>query len=387
MLVEEKYIDEWYREINSIYLRANYYRTVESLFAHFLELYGAISPSALDRQIARIPTDELFAKAIGWWMTICGKVGIPSVQQILWAKFPRVCPYCLKYPHENDVCEKIREEGKDANWTGLNLLIPANMSQWPLSIQDWQRMLYRIYQYDKFGSMPYTAAREGIFIRLGEEISEMSEAIRLLPVTHLFFLNEATDVFAWLMRYLSHIELGPDKQYGRISLSLTSSLQIEYPGQCKACENPSCVCPPFPDKKAQRISRTVDEGKAFADIQIVQLMTFQEAVQVFREGTHLYRLNTLAVERTEIKLVLDDLKRLLEKVSDKSDSLAALTVKVDRVIENQVISQASIDSIVVFLNEMPSEDRQIFQDFAINFSSSAIFQAFLMTLDLAKNLM
>jgi len=81
--------------------------------------------------------------------------------------------------------------------------------------------------------------------KLTEELGELGEAIRAIRVTPAYFLNEAADLFAWLMHLqtiLDTANMTPDDQVG---FRLTERFSAAYPDRCGHCQNQICVCPPI----------------------------------------------------------------------------------------------------------------------------------------------
>lgn len=133
-------LDEWYFRINSIYLDRNFYRDSPSIFAHLVEIMGGLSLLASNKTKPNVNADLFVAKAIAWWFALCGKVGVRSVQDMLWAKFPSVCPYCLACPHNEDRC---RSQGTPQilDWSALSRLGKENARNKPSSLGAWQRIV------------------------------------------------------------------------------------------------------------------------------------------------------------------------------------------------------------------------------------------------------
>lgn len=89
-------IDEWHKAINYIYADRNFYRDPASIFAHLVEVIGGLSQLASAKKKPGPPAESFLPKAVAWWFALCGKLGITSPADLLWLKFPGVCPYCQR---------------------------------------------------------------------------------------------------------------------------------------------------------------------------------------------------------------------------------------------------------------------------------------------------
>ena len=109
--MDEK-LDDLYYMINKIYLDRNFHRDRFSIFAHLVEILGGLSLLSSGKKKVGVNPRSYVPKAIAWWMALCGKVGIRSVENMLWQKFTYVCTYCHLIPHNNDRCKAIKGKSK-----------------------------------------------------------------------------------------------------------------------------------------------------------------------------------------------------------------------------------------------------------------------------------
>ncbi len=241
-------LDEWYRIINFIYWKANYYRDSQSLFTHLVEVVGGISMLASDKKKIDLSGETFIPKSLAWWMALCGKMSVESLSNILWAKFPYVCAYCQKCPHDPDECSDRKAKNPGPDWITLEKIGQTNLNHRPSSLGDWQRMFSTIYpaqQTEEYGPT---------FARLTEELGELAEAVRVFGVAPGYFLNEAADVFAWFMHIQNLIEQknGTSKRMrGYILESLFCEM---YPDHCKYCGQRVCNCGPILESTIGRIT-------------------------------------------------------------------------------------------------------------------------------------
>ena len=75
--------------INSIYLDRNFNRDASSIFTHLVEIVGSLSLLATEKTKPAVDPERYIPKALAWWMALCGKVGVRSVEDMLWGKISR----------------------------------------------------------------------------------------------------------------------------------------------------------------------------------------------------------------------------------------------------------------------------------------------------------
>src|SRR3954469_15832767 len=101
-------LDERYRSLNRLYLNRNFHRDAFSIFGHLVEIIGGLSGVASGKKKQDVTPQNFVPKAIAWWLALCGKVGVRSVEQMLWWKYPSVCPYCELREHRNAKCRQVK---------------------------------------------------------------------------------------------------------------------------------------------------------------------------------------------------------------------------------------------------------------------------------------
>jgi pyrimidine deaminase RibD-like protein/NTP pyrophosphatase (non-canonical NTP hydrolase) len=239
-------LDEWYFSVNSIYFDSNFYRAASSVFTHLVEVMGGLSLLATDKVKPDVDADTYLAKALAWWLALCGKLGVRSVDDLLWSKFPFVCPYCHKCPHNDDLCREAKRRSRNPDWDKLGEIAAGSIDRRPTSISAWQKMYAQIFPVSQ------TEKYEMVFGRFTEELGELAEAIRIGTVAPGYVISEAADVFAWLMKLINIREKQlPASQRGQ---KLEQSMWDQYPNKCRECGNPVCNCPPLLPKTLGRIA-------------------------------------------------------------------------------------------------------------------------------------
>ena len=104
-------LQDWYRHINGMYSDRNFYRSTESVCCHLIEVSRGLGVAATQRRKRDLKAQEFLPKTVAWWLALCGRAGIPEVEQMLWAKFPDTCAYCRRKPQGTLVTEYHRQRG------------------------------------------------------------------------------------------------------------------------------------------------------------------------------------------------------------------------------------------------------------------------------------
>ena len=265
-------LDEWYRNINSTYFHRNFDRRPADVCLHLIEVIGALSLLASDKTKPGIDKEAQVPKALAWWFSLCGKLGVRSVEAMLWDKFPGHCPYCQLPHHEPDRCTEMKAASPGPRWASLATL--GSVGDRPKTVSEWQLMFNKIYpvnQGDQFGPA---------FARLYEELAELSEAVRVFSSVPGYFLSEASDVFAWLMKIQNLI----DDKAGRIGAQrgfyIGQRLAKAYPNACRDCGRAICSCPPILASTVGRIAHEVP-SKLGSYEPIGRFMTPDRAAEAF----------------------------------------------------------------------------------------------------------
>jgi len=259
-------LDHWYHTINRIYWQQNLRRTSAEVFGHLVETIGGISLLETDKKKKGADPRSFVIKAIAWWLALCGKLRIRSVEEMIWAKFPGVCSYCLKVPHSSNC----KSSGNSPDWGRLQLI--GSKAARPSSLGEWQRMFRDIYP----ATLENPAGR--IYGHLAEEMGELAEAIRVFEVVPGFVLNEAPDVFAWILQ----IQNSLDHQ----STSPGDWLEIEfcrsYPDLCRYCAAEACECPSILPSTVGRLGAAIAPTRFKTQgIEINAFLSVDEPAQIF----------------------------------------------------------------------------------------------------------
>jgi NTP pyrophosphatase (non-canonical NTP hydrolase) len=223
------------------------------IFTHLVEVVGGLSLLASQKKKPGIVPEEFVSKCIAWWLALCGKVGVKSVAEMLWAKFPECCAYCQQNPHDPDMCSERKAERLGPDWATLQHI--GTTRDRPTRLGDWQRMFSTIYpaqQTEDFGPS---------FGRLTEEMGELAEAVRVFQAAPGYFLSEAADVFAWLMHIQNIVDQKKGTPKAKRGESIERAFCISYPDMCLDCGSSVCRCPAILESTVGRIAHEVPTGR------------------------------------------------------------------------------------------------------------------------------
>lgn len=377
-IIKPMSLDDWYLLINRIYLYKNYDKSAYSIFAHLIEILGGLSSIISGKKKSNVKPENYFPKVITWWFALCGKVGIKSVEKIIWTKFPGVCPYCKKTPHQERECKARKNTSKKIDWKELQKIGKDKTP--PKRLCDWQKMFDEIYPSIS------TSSAEKIFGRLCEEAGEMAEAIRLLPLTPRYFIVEACDLFAWIMAMINDFEAknGLLLEENR-GLWIEEKLWENYPGKCLDCGSPICNCPPILETSLGRISKEIPSG----DIEMIPgglFRNFQEAKNLFSFGK-----NYIETEKGNINITAEVLNEINnginlilnhfnseniysnEITNDLSESLKLIKEFTSKQQNNEIL----LKEIAQKISQLPEKEKSKFINFLKDTSSNVLVSGLL----------
>ena len=352
-------LDGWYLLVNSIYLDRNFYRDPSSIFAHLVEVVGSLSLLATEKTKPRIEPEQYIPKALAWWMALCGKLGVRSVDDMLWTKFPGVCSYCHFEVHKQSPCREKKKTPPSPNWPRLIELGQSNVSSRPTTLDGWLEMFARIYPSSDTEQYPAT------FGRFSEELGEVAEAVRVFPVAPGYFLSEGADLFAWLM-HLHGVVSAKNEAQGKPRLpQLQQGLGEMYPGVCRDCGSSVCTCPPILPKTLGRIAHEVPSSES-PFVPGGALLSTSEALALFTLGAREVSLGTTRIP------VSDDLVRgihslvvsVQRQLTAQNALMAGVSAEVRETLsavedsaDAQRLTQEQLAALVVAFQEMPTPAR------------------------------
>lgn len=370
-------LDEWYRKLNGIYLDRNFYRDAFSIFSHLVEVMGGLSLMASEKTKPNTSPELYIPKALAWWLALCGKLGVRSVEDMVWNKFPGVCSYCERQPHRDDVCRQRKRSAQGPDWAALEKR--ASQTPRPRSLAEWQNAFYDIYPSTQ--TEPYSLT----FARFTEELGELAEAIRVSPIAPGYILSEAADVFAWLMHLQNLIEDKSDVDPTERGAALASAFATAYPDVCRDCGNPVCTCPPILPGTLGRIAHEVPlNSQSFSHGGA--LLAIDEAMELFRLGERTIQIGDTKIEVSsttirEIHQMVTQLTTLAldgkEEMGHQAANLIEISRRITSLTETQRVTQEGIEELADAVARLPPDARERFLADVRSLSTSVWAGAFI----------
>lgn len=383
-MLTKKSLDDWYRTINAIYLDRNFYRSLESIYLHFIEVAASLNTAGEKSRKKHIAAEDFLPKTIAWFFALCGRAGIPSVEKMIWAKFPNVCPYCRLKIHLGTRCKENDPSRSEVDWNELKVIADRDRVHMPRTLAQWQQMFNRIYPRDE------NTKHELNIKRLGEELGETAEAIRILPVATQYIICEASDIFAWLMGFANQFDADrktPEKEIGRY---LEQRIEKAYPDGCVECGFSICKCPAILPSTIGRISK---EGPRYQIFEHERgLFSIEESMQFFGRALQGIKIGNQQFDSDE-RNIYKEFEKDLATIIERLDSLNAVSgqtlISLTHVLSQlEVLAkqgslvQADVDKLIAFVKAQPSKVKSIIVNFLVNLTASGAFGA--MTLAVTK---
>jgi hypothetical protein len=239
-------LDDLYRMTSFIYHDSNLGRSREATLLHFFEVCGMLTLLDRKKKRDRVDVPGALCKALGWYFPLLAKMGVESVERLLFTKYPNVCPYCRKSPHVEQQCKLIKGTEGVLSHELVRGLTEANWERRPAGLNEWQRMFDAIY--------PRSLNSTGFsIIALMEELGELAEAVRVFDRYPHYFYGEAADVFSYLMGLANEYTLRCSERGETFDYEL--EFLARYPGLCIACGARVCVCPTVPPATVGRMAK------------------------------------------------------------------------------------------------------------------------------------
>jgi NTP pyrophosphatase (non-canonical NTP hydrolase) len=245
-------LDDLYKMIAHIYVEQNAHRPASATFAHFVEVCGMLTVHSRNKKREGATFVDAICKALGWYFPLMAKFKVTSIEEIIFRKYPYVCPYCRLKPHEDISCKTTRGTSKTVDHAALRSAYQANRELRPTTINEWQLMFQAVYPR----SMDDARAGRST-LGLLEELGELAEAVRVFDRYPKYFAGEAADVFSYLMGMVNEYILSV-QQEGDSLFSLEDELIKRYPGLCVQCGHGVCICPLVPEATVGRMAKELD---------------------------------------------------------------------------------------------------------------------------------
>lgn len=212
---------EWQAMFGTIYGDRNSKVPFPELWLHLMEEAGQVAEDLRKEKFKRLSYDlpDVFA----WLCAFANKYSV-DLSDVVWNKFPAVCPYCEREEH----CICIAGSYPDYEPPRLNdFRLRADKK--PEKFEGWENMFRKIY-----GNVNRTLPYFAIGFHLMEEIGEVAKEIRVDDREKC--KEELADVFAWIIGMVLKVQLDFN------DFVFTDELWATYPGICKDCKNEKCNC-------------------------------------------------------------------------------------------------------------------------------------------------
>jgi NTP pyrophosphatase (non-canonical NTP hydrolase) len=246
-------LDDLYLMTAHIYSHRNEERSIEATFAHFVEVCGMLSLHGRPKRREGIDVPDALCKALGWLFPLCAKLGVVSVERLLFRKYPNACPYCRKCPHDERWCKIVKGTKNTVDHRALRELARVNESSRPRSLDEWREMFDAIYPR-RMGDRESHRSTSGLL----EELGELAEAVRVHGRHPKYVAGEIADVVSYLLGIANEYALVVASEQDGEEFSLEREYLLRYPGMCPQCGNHICVCPPLPSATIGRLAKELD---------------------------------------------------------------------------------------------------------------------------------
>lgn len=243
-------LDDLYHMVAYIYSDKNAERPVSVTLAHFIEVCGVLTTHAKKKNREEFSLEDALCKTLGWYFPLLTKFKVKSVQELLYRKYPNVCPYCRLQPHVEKRCKQVRGTHATVDHDALRNKYNENKNSMPVSLNEWQEMFARIYPRS-------LKDREWSVISLFEELGELAEAIRVFDTHPKYFAGEAADVFSYIMGIAIEHSLVLQSE-NKPEFNFESEFLKRYPGLCPQCGCQICICPVIPAATIGRMAKELD---------------------------------------------------------------------------------------------------------------------------------
>lgn len=245
-------LDDLYLMVASIYGEQNAQRPPSATFAHFVEVCSMLTVHDRKKKREDLDVPDALCKSLAWFFPLLAKFRVSSVEDLVFKKYPFVCPYCRKCPHKDAICKTIKGTKPTVDHTALREKHAENSDRRPRGLNEWQKMFDKIYERD-VNDLGTARSTLGLF----EELGELAEAVRVFDKHPKYFAGEAADVFSYIMGIAN--EYGVQLQLdSKPEFDLESEFLLRYPGICLQCGHEICVCPSVPDATVNRMAKELD---------------------------------------------------------------------------------------------------------------------------------
>lgn len=210
-------LSEWQRMFDEIYGAANRQLEPEVIWMKVVEELGEVATDLRKENYSALEKDlpDVFA-----WLCAFAERMSRNVEDTVWAKYPGVCPYCLK----PEFCVCIG--GTSRAFSAARIRQQVANGRRPVTLGEWENMFNTIY-----GNVNTIVMTPAVGFHLLEEVGEVAKA--LASPSHAGLDEGIADVFAWTIALSMKID--------RFT-SLETAVYEVYPHCCKRCNDNPCSC-------------------------------------------------------------------------------------------------------------------------------------------------
>jgi NTP pyrophosphatase (non-canonical NTP hydrolase) len=225
-------LGQWQEKFRAMYGQRNAELNLSpsDIWLHLMEEAGELAADFRKEDYKKLWRDlpDVFA----WLCAFANRTEL-LLEEVVWHKFPNVCPYCLKPESCSCIAENRSIMEDDA-------LQQYRRKPYPETLDGWEEMFERIY-----GNVNTIQSSKGIGFHFMEEVSEVARELR--REHHAELKNELADVLAWLVAVYHRAQA---HQSGKPT-TLSACIWAIYPGKCDKCGSCPCEC----ENKARRKRR------------------------------------------------------------------------------------------------------------------------------------
>jgi len=245
-------LDDLYVMVASIYAEQNAQRPSSATFAHFIEVCGMLTIHDRKKIREDVLVEDALCKTLGWFFPLLAKFHVSSVENLIFRKFPYVCPYCRTCPHNDRNCKTTLGTKRTVDHAAVLEKHTKNSGRRPRGLNEWQQMFADIYPRD-VNSLGTGRSTVGLL----EELGELAEAVRVFDKHPKYFAGEAADVFSYIMGIANEhrIKLQLD---GKQDFNFEAEFLRRYPGLCLQCGHEVCSCPRVPESTVGRMAKELE---------------------------------------------------------------------------------------------------------------------------------
>lgn len=231
-------LNEWNQMFFDIYNPKNTVRGPYPLLIHVVEVYSALGTGFAKSPANFAAVKELIPKCLAWYCGLARQLRIADIEEILWSKYPGVCPYCRQKVCN---CPEVHEKLDDI---AVLKMAKESASQMPQTVNDWLRMFGNIYAARNTRLQP-----PQLLAKVLEELGELAEALRIEPYLRRNLLNEMADALSWFFAVVNYLN---SSMFKGEAINLARLCWDTYPDICSTCRRKPCACPE--DYVSKRIS-------------------------------------------------------------------------------------------------------------------------------------